>query len=226
MADVARLQQALNYRFNEPSLLELALTHRSAGGANNERLEFLGDSILNHLVAEALFRQFPDAREGELSRMRASLVRGETLAEVARELDLGEYLHLGSGERKSGGHRRGSILADALEAVLGAILLDSGAEACRDCVNRWFETRFAAVSGSAKMKDAKTRLQEWLQGRGMPLPEYELLATEGEAHARRFRVVCRLREPRLSVEGGGSSRRRAEQAAAGAALEKLSGHGR
>jgi ribonuclease-3 len=226
MTDVARLQRALDYRFDEPSLLELALTHRSAGGANNERLEFLGDSILNHVIAENLFRRFPEAREGELSRMRAALVRGETLAEVARELGLGDYLRLGSGERKSGGHRRGSILADALEAVLGAILLDGGTEPCRTCVGRWFDARLAAVSDTAVEKDAKTRLQEWLQGRGRPLPEYRLLAAEGEAHARRFRVLCRLRDPDLSVEGGGSSRRRAEQAAAGKALDRLAGHGR
>ncbi|MAT92457.1 MAG: ribonuclease III [Halioglobus sp.] len=227
MVDPARLEKALNYSFSDRQLLDLALTHRSCGGKNNERLEFLGDSILNHLIAEALYRRFPRAREGELSRMRAALVRGATLAQVARELELGQYLRLGAGERKSGGFRRASILADALEAVLGAILLDSGVEACRRCVEQWFAGRLAEVeaAGSAG-KDSKTRLQELLQGRSSPLPEYELVAVEGEDHDQRFRVACRVREPQLVAEGSGSSRRRAEQAAAGQALEMLADHGR
>ncbi len=163
MADTARLQRALGHQFGDPELLGLALTHSSAGGHNNERLEFLGDSILNHIIAEALYLRFPACREGEMSRMRASLVRGDTLAEVAMELHLGDYLQLGAGERKSGGHRRSSILADALEAVAGAILLDSGIEQCRRCVLAWFARRLQELTLGAVEKDAKTRLQEYLQ---------------------------------------------------------------
>ena len=135
MSETARLERALGHQFADPALLQLALTHRSSGGTNNERLEFLGDSVVNHIIAEELYRRFPRAREGEMSRMRAALVCGETLADVARELSLGDYIHLGRGERKSGGHRRGSILADAFEAVIGAVLLDSGLDACRQCVS-------------------------------------------------------------------------------------------
>jgi len=225
MGDLARLQKALGYTFCDPENLKLALTHRSAGGRNNERLEFLGDSILNHLIAEELYQRFPLAREGELSRMRASLVRGETLARIARELELGEYLRLGSGERKSGGNRRASILADALEAVIGAILVDGGADECRRCVLSCFAERVEQAKSAAVSKDPKTRLQEYLQGLTRPLPEYELLAVEGEAHDQRFHVACRLREPDMVVEGRGSSRRKAEQAAADSALDQVIGHG-
>lgn len=225
MTDTALLQQALDYRFSDQGLLDQALTHSSTGRRNNERLEFLGDSILNHIVAEALFRRFPRSREGELSRMRASLVNGETLAAVGTELDLGSYLELGSGERKSGGHRRGSIIADALEAVIGAILLDSGVEKCRGVVLALFEKRLERIEPGSVRKDAKTQLQEYLQGANHPLPEYELLKVTGRDHARQFRVACRLEEPALIVEGSGSSRRKAEQDAAGLALEQLSRHG-
>jgi len=220
-----RLQRSLGHTFSDPDLLSLALTHRSAGGRNNERLEFLGDSIVNHIIAEALYQQFPDAREGDMSRMRAALVRGDTLAEVARELELGHHLVLGAGERKSGGKRRGSILADALEAVAGAILLDSDVETCRGCVLAWFEERLAQLDLAGAIKDAKTRLQEYLQGRGLPLPEYELLHVSGEDHAQQFHVACRLHRPVRLVEGHGSSRRKAEQAAAKSALENLASHG-
>jgi len=221
MADIAGLQRTLGYAFTDPQLLTLALTHRSAGSHNNERLEFLGDSIVNHIIAEALYQQFPQAREGDMSRMRASLVKGDTLAEVARELQLGDYLLLGPGERKSGGHRRGSILADAFEAVVGAILLDSTVEQCRKSVLGWFAQRLEQLNHGAADKDAKTQLQEYLQGRRNPLPEYELLDVQGEDHRQQFRVACRLRQPTLSVEGAGSSRRKAEQAAAQSALERL-----
>jgi ribonuclease-3 len=221
MADIARLQRALGYAFSDPQLLTLALTHRSAGSHNNERLEFLGDSIVNHIIAEALYQQFPQAREGDMSRMRASLVKGDTLAEVARELQLGEYLVLGPGERKSGGHRRSSILADAFEAVVGAILLDSTVEQCRVSVLGWFAQRLEQLKHGAADKDAKTQLQEYLQGRRNPLPEYELLDVQGEDHKQQFRVACRLQRPTLTVEGAGSSRRKAEQAAARCALERL-----
>ena len=225
MADITRLQRALAYEFVDPQLLTLALTHRSAGGRNNERMEFLGDSILNHIIAEAIFQKFPAAREGDMSRMRASLVKGDTLAEVARELQLGDYLLLGSGERKSGGHRRDSILADAFEAVVGAILLDSEVEQCRRCVLAWFSPRLDRLDPGTADKDAKTRLQEYLQGRRYPLPEYELLRVTGEDHQQEFHVACRLREPGLVVEGAGSSRRKAEQAAAHSTLERLTSHG-
>jgi len=221
-----RLQRRLGHKFVDSSLLTLALTHRSAGGRNNERLEFLGDSVVNHIVAEALYQRFPEAHEGDLSRLRAVLVKGDTLAELARELELGECLTLGPGERKSGGHRRGSILADAVEALAGAILLDSDLENCRRCVLSWFGTRLEALTLEGVSKDAKTRLQEFLQGCGQPLPEYELLGVLGDDHNQRFHVACRIARPALMVEGSGPSRRKAEQAAAGVALERLEIHGK
>ncbi|MDO8860769.1 ribonuclease III [Haliea sp. E1-2-M8] len=219
MDKLRRLQQLLGHEFSDPDLLQLALTHRSASGNNNERLEFLGDSIVNHVIAEALYRQFPKAREGDLSRMRATLVKGDTLAEIGRELGLGEFLRLGQGERKSGGHRRASILADVLEAIAGAILLDSGVDSCRLCLLRWFHGRLAGLEMGAAGKDAKTRLQEHLQGRGRPLPAYELLAVEGEDHQQLFRILCRVAQPERTFEGSGGSRQKAEQASAEAALE-------
>jgi ribonuclease-3 len=222
MADHRRLQGALGHEFADPQLLALALTHRSAGRRNNERLEFLGDSIVNHIIAEAIFHRFPDAREGDMSRMRAALVRGETLAELARELQLGDYLALGPGERKSGGRRRRSILADALEAVAGAILLDAGVDRCRECVLAWYGSRLEQMAAAGADKDAKTELQEFLQGRRFPLPEYELVGVVGEDHDQQFLVACRLQKPALVAEGAGASRRKAEQAAALAALERLS----
>lgn len=216
-----RLQLTLGYEFSDPALLRLALTHRSVAGDNNERLEFLGDSIVNHIVAESLFRRFPDASEGEMSRMRAGLVKGDTLAEIARELRLGDYLRLGPGERKSGGHRRGSILADALEATIGAILLDSSVDRCRESVLPWFEPRLELLALDGLDKDPKTRLQEYLQGRQCPLPDYQLLNVEGEDHEQSFQVRCCLQKPPLVTEGSGSSRRRAEQVAAECALQQL-----
>ncbi len=222
MANAAALERALGYDFNDPHLLTKALTHRSAGSRNNERLEFLGDSIVNHIIAEALYQRFPAASEGDMSRMRASLVKGETLAVVARELDVGEHLLLGPGERKSGGYRRSSILADTLEALAGAILLDGGFEPCRACVLAWFNERLEKLASGSADKDAKTRLQEYLQGRGNPLPEYEMVAAEGEDHDQVFSVNCRLDRPQMVVTGSGKSRRKAEQDAARNALEKLS----
>lgn len=225
MVDRGRLQRALGHEFSDPQLLTLALTHRSAGRRNNERLEFLGDSIVNHIIAEAIFQRFPEAHEGDMSRMRAALVRGDTLAELGRELGLGEYLQLGPGERKSGGHRRGSILADALEAVAGAILLDAGVDRCRECVLAWFDSRLSRMTLEDAGKDPKTELQEYLQSRRSPLPEYELLGVLGEDHDQQFHVACRLQKPALVVEGAGSSRRRAEQAAARSALDRLARRG-
>jgi ribonuclease-3 len=218
---LARLERRLGYQFADRGLLQLALTHRSAGGRNNERLEFLGDSIVNHVIAEALYHRFPDVREGEMSRMRAALVKGETLAEIARELEVGACLTLGTGERKSGGHRRASILADALEALAGAILLDSDFDTCRTRLLQWFGDRIDGLRGGDEQKDPKTRLQEFLQGRGNPLPNYELIDIAGEDHQQSFEVRCQLSEPVLSARGTGSSRRKAEQAAAAAALERL-----
>ena len=224
MADTAALERALDYEFSDPGLLTTALTHRSAGSRNNERLEFLGDSIVNHIVAEALYQRFPAAREGDMSRMRASLVKGETLADMAREMDVGEHLLLGPGERKSGGYRRSSILADTLEALAGAMLLDAGYERCRTCVLRWFDQRLQKLSAGSTDKDAKTRLQEYLQGRGNPLPEYEMVLVEGDDHDQVFSVHCRLSRPNMVVAGSGKSRRKAEQDAAQNALRKLSAY--
>lgn len=224
MTSIVRLQQALGYDFNDPELLKLALTHRSAGGQHNERLEFLGDSILNHIIAEALYHRFPLTREGTMSRMRAGLVKGETLADIAGELELGKYLQLGSGERKSGGHRRRSILADTLEALIGSILLDADVEACRACVLALYKSRLDDLHPDTAEKDPKTRLQEYVQGRGNPLPEYSLLNVEGDDHSQHFKVQCQLQKPILTTQGQGSSLRKAEQKAAAAALSELTEH--
>ena len=207
------------HAFARPALLEQALRHRSAGGPHNERLEFLGDALLNLVVAEQLFERWPKADEGAMTRARAELVRESTLATIARGLALGARLTLGPGEMKSGGHRRDSILADALEAVIAAVYLDAGFEACRRIVLPWFEPLLAALPPLHQVgKDAKTRLQEWLQARQKPLPAYALVAEGGEEHARVFRVSCTLESPALVTEGEGSSRRAAEQVAAEAAL--------
>lgn len=220
-AKLPALERTIDYTFSERSLLSQALSHRSVGRHNNERLEFLGDSILNHLVAEHLYSAFPRAREGTLSRMRAELVKGETLAAVSRELGLGDYLALGPGELKSGGHRRDSILADALEALTGAILVDGGIDACRRFVLQVLGDRLQALQDVDLDKDPKTRLQEYLQARGLPLPAYELLDVSGSDHDQEFRVCCSLVKPRSVAEGTGRSIRRAEQAAAKTALGML-----
>ena len=210
------------HAFADPALLAQALTHRSAGSPNNERLEFLGDALVNQFVAEALYRHWPKADEGALTRARAELVRESALAAIARTLEMGAKLVLGPGEMKTGGHRRDSILADAVEAVVAAIYLDSGFERCREVVLPWFDAMIAALPPPNKVgKDAKTRLQEWLQGRQRPLPVYALLHEGGEDHARIFRVSCTLAEPALVTEGEGSSRRAAEQQAAEAALKDI-----
>lgn len=212
----------IEHRFANPGLLEQALTHRSAGAPHNERLEFLGDSLVNLMVAEALYARWPQADEGALTRARAELVRESALAPIARTLELGARLTLGPGEMKSGGHRRDSILADALEAVVAAIYLDAGFEACRARVLPWFEAAMAALPPPHKVgKDAKTRLQEWLQGRQKPLPLYTLLSESGEDHAKSFRVSCSIAQPPIATEGEAGSRRAAEQLAAEAALRQL-----
>lgn len=212
----------LSHRFQRQDLLTQALTHRSAGAPHNERLEFLGDALVNLIVAEALFQHWPNADEGALTRARAELVRESALAPIARQLDLGSRLILGPGEMKSGGHRRDSILADALEAVVAAIYLDSGFETCRAVVMPWFQSAMDALPPPHKVgKDAKTRLQEWLQGKQKPLPVYALVSESGEEHAKTFHVTCTLQAPALVTEGAGGSRRAAEQMAAEAALQAL-----
>lgn len=213
--------QRIGHQFKDITRLELALTHRSFGGQNNERLEFLGDSIVNFVVGEALFHRFPEAREGQLSRLRARLVKGQTLAELAREFELGEFLRLGSGEMKSGGYRRDSILADAMEAVIGAIYLDSDMATVKARILVWYESRLASLDLQDNQKDPKTRLQEFLQSRQIALPRYEVLAVEGEAHAQTFTVECHVETLANATLGIGSSRRHAEQQAAERALSRL-----
>jgi ribonuclease-3 len=209
------------HAFADPALLARALTHRSAGATHNERLEFLGDALVGLIAGEALFLRWPRADEGVLTRARAELVRESSLARIARTLDLGAHVVLGPGEMKSGGHRRDSILSDALEALVAAIYLDAGFEACRRVVLPWFEPAIAALPPGGIAKDPKTRLQEWLQGRQRPLPAYDLLSESGEEHARIFHVRCTLADPPMAEDGEGGSRRAAEQAAAGAILERL-----
>lgn len=215
------VRDRLGYEPREVSVFAAALTHRSAAGPNNERLEFLGDAVLNLLIAEHLYRAFPEATEGDLSRLRARVVSSEPLAEIAAELGLGEVLLLGSGELKTGGFRRQSILADAFEAVCGALFLDGGLGAARVVVTRLFEPRIAKLPAPDALKDAKTRLQEYLQSEGLALPRYEVERTEGEAHAQTFWVSCEV--PRLGLRevGSGSSRRRAEQEAAECILRQI-----
>lgn len=213
------LAERLGLSLSDPALLDRALTHRSHGSANNERLEYLGDAVLTFVVAEMLYRTFPDASEGELSRFRASLVSGEALAGIASTLGIGDHLRLGEGEMKSGGQRRATILADALEAVFGAVFLDQGLGAARRVAERLFQTPIAALPSAAELKDPKTRLQEWLQGRGHALPAYSVLEVSGEPHDQRFLVRCEVPDLSLAAVAEASSRRRAEQEAAQRILE-------
>src|SRR5215469_7432924 len=220
----AWVRERLGYAPHDLALFRAALTHRSAAGPNNERLEFLGDAVLNLVIAHRLYASFPQAAEGDLSRLRARLVSREPLAEIALALGLGETLRLGSGELKSGGFRRQSILADALEAVCGAIFLDGGLAAVEPVIGRLFAARVAALPEPEALKDSKTRLQEYLQSRSLTLPRYSVLGIEGEDHAQTFRVSCEVPGLGLRVEGGGSSRRRAEQQAAGRMLAEIDSH--
>jgi len=215
------LATRLGYEPRDRALFVMALTHRSAEGANNERLEFLGDSVLNLLLSERLYREFPGASEGDLSRLRARLVSEEPLAEIAQSMQLGELLLLGTGELKTGGFRRQSILADAFEALCGALYLDGGLETVRTRIGPMFEARIAALPEPSTLKDAKTRLQEHLQANGQPLPVYSVKRTTGEPHAQTFMVSCAVPHAGIETEGEGGSRRRAEQAAAQAALQAL-----
>jgi ribonuclease III len=215
------LKDALDYECKDAALLEAALTHRSAGGPHNERLEFLGDAILNCVVAKLVFSEFGAADEGDLSRFRASLVSGEALAVVAAEVQLGDQLRLGSGELKSGGFRRKSILADTLEALFGAIYLDGGYDAACRVIERLFIPRLDRLPTAAELKDPKTRLQEALQAQGLPLPIYVVDAISGEAHNQQFQVGCTVETLGLRTVASGPSRRRAEQAAAQLLLNEL-----
>jgi ribonuclease III len=215
------LQDRLGYEPRDLTLFRAALTHRSASGPNNERLEFLGDAVLNLVIAQHLYAAFPQAAEGDLSRLRAKLVSREPLAEVALTLGLGETLQLGSGELKSGGFRRQSILADALEAICGALFLDGGLAAVEPVIARLFAPRIAALPEPDALKDAKTRLQEYLQSRNLALPRYAVLNIEGEDHAQTFEVSCEVPDLGRRVQGRGSSRRRAEQEAAERMLTQI-----
>lgn len=215
------LMRRIKYQFKDASLCELALTHRSCGKNNNERLEFLGDSIVNFVIAEDLFKRFPKAKEGQLSRLRAQMVKGKTLAEIARDMNMGDYLRLGSGELKSGGYRRDSILADSVESLIGAIYLDSDMDTVRSHILQWFDSRLNALSLEQTMKDSKTRLQEYLQSQRLALPEYHLEHVEGDAHDQTFYIKCIISELTQATKGVASSRRQAEQEAAKAALDEL-----
>jgi ribonuclease III len=215
------LRDALGYQFLDAKLLEAALTHRSAGGSHNERLEFLGDAILNCVVATMVFREFAAADEGDLSRFRATLVSGESLAMIASEMKIGERLIMGSGELKSGGFRRKSILADAFEAIIGAIYLDAGFTAASDTIERLFVPRLNELPSATDLKDPKTRLQEALQAKGLPIPEYQVESISGQAHHQVFRVSCRSIVLGVSALGEGQSRRAAEQVAAKQLLTQI-----
>jgi ribonuclease-3 len=218
----ALLEQLLGHEFTDRTLLQQALTHRSAGSQNNERLEFLGDAVLGSVIAEDLYLRYPQASEGELSRLRSILVRRESLTGIARTLDIGKYLALGAGERRSGGHHRDSILSDAVEALLGAVYLDSDFGTCRACVLALFGEKLTSLSEVAFLKDAKTRLQEYLQSRHKDLPEYTVACVSGKAHAQSFRVTCTLGDTDVpATSGSGGSRRHAEQQAAERMLVQL-----
>jgi len=218
---LSSLYHHLGYVFQKQTLITAALSHRSVGNKNNERLEFLGDSALNFIISAELYRRFPTAKEGELSRLRASLVKGETLAQLAKEFSLGDYIRLGPGELKSGGFRRASILADALEAIVGAIYLDAGFVVCEQCVLRWFSERLEASHFAVIGKDPKTQLQEYLQSRHLPLPVYKILAVEGQAHAQTFYVECRVDALQKVTLGVANNRRKAEQIAAKLLFEAI-----
>lgn len=221
MSSPTRLEQRLGHRFHRAELLEQALTHRSYGSPHNERLEFLGDGVLGCVIAQELCARFASLSEGDLSQMRASLVRKEALAAVARDLGLGECLRLGEGESASGGSARPSILADTLEAVYGAVFLDAGYESAREVVRSTFGAALEALDPLAPVKDAKTRLQELLQGRGQGLPNYHVVATHGAAHQQVFEVECVVERLGLRATGRGEARRAAEQQAAEALLRQL-----
>ncbi len=218
---VSALQEKISYQFRDAILLETALTHSSTGKANNERLEYLGDAMLGFIIAEALFLKFPQLSEGHLTRLRASLVRRETLAQLAREIDLGDFLRLGAGELKNEGWRRDSTLANALEALIGALYLDSDVGTCRAFVVNLYADLFENIAPDMPAKDPKTALQELLQAKKMALPSYEIIKEEGAAHLKTFTVACRVAGLQEPVIAAGSSKRNAEQAAAEDVLARL-----
>jgi len=220
----AWLKKNFDYEFADSELLHRALTHRSAQGRNNERLEFLGDAVLQLVVSELVFAERSDAREGRLSRLRSTLVKDSTLSQIATDLSLGEQLVLGAGEKKTGGHRRASILADALEALFGAVFLDSGFEAARRVIHTAFGARISELPAVGELRDPKTRLQEYLQGRQLQLPVYTMENVSGKAHEQFFEVSCAITEPDLRTDGKGSTRRDAEQEAAAAMLAAIGMH--
>ncbi len=216
----AALQQTIGYQFDEPDLLVRALTHRSFAADNNERLEFIGDGLVNAVVAELLFTQFPDLDEGSLSRLRSKLVSKEGLATLAERFELGPLVLLGTGERKSGGRHRASIMADTVEALAGGMLVEAGFGVASEVVATWFVADVASLDINTT-RDAKTRLQEWLQGKGYPLPVYEVLAISGDDHNQMFDVECSCKASQSTRVGTASSRKKAEQKAAEAMLEIL-----
>ena len=215
------LSLQLEYTFKNGALLAEALTHRSAASVNNERLEFLGDGILNFIIAARLFEQYPDIDEGDLSRLRASLVNKDSLADIAKILELGQYIKLGSGELKSGGRRRDSILADAVEAILGAVYIDSGFDTCRALILRLYTEKLQNIPDAQELKDPKTRLQELLQSRRYQLPAYTVLEVTGKAHNQVFKIECSIEDLSCVTTAQGKSRRKAEQAAAKLAIEEV-----
>lgn len=221
MDELGRLERRLGYRFTDRKLLASALTHRSVGAANNERLEFLGDAVLGMVVADFLFRREGRLSEGDLSRLRASLVNRDTLADIAQELDFGADLRLGPGELKSGGFRRRSVLANALEAIIGAVYLDGGFDAAGELIHAMFASHFANLPDPDTLKDPKTRLQELLQERGLGLPEYETISVSGPPHKQQFHVACQVPSLKLRETAQGASRRSAEQVAAAKLLEEI-----
>ena len=224
MANISQLHQfesLLKYEFKNKALLELALTHRSFKGKNNERLEFLGDSILNFVVAELLFKKFPQSVEGDLSRLRSELVKASTLSEIGTEINVGDFLKLGDGELKSSGWRRPSILADTVEAIIGAIFIDSGMNSAQSIIKKWLDNRIEKIDPKKIKKDAKSLLQEFLQGKKIALPKYEVNSIEGEAHSQNFIVQCHIDSLGITVQGDGESRKVAEQIAAKNALIAL-----
>jgi ribonuclease III len=219
---LASLQPLIGYTFSAPSLLQLAITHRSFSGNNNERLEFLGDGVLNFIVAHQLYHRFAKLPEGDLSRLRAQLVKESSLCEIALTLNLGDYLKLGEGELKSAGWRRPSILADALEAIVGAVYLDGGFVAAETVVLKLFAEKLSTIDPKSIDKDAKSQLQEYLQSKKIELPDYVVVSIEGEAHAQSFKVECVINKLNIKTLGEGTSRRNAEQQAAQLAMEKIS----
>ena len=220
-ANLLELEKKLDYQFKDRHLLTLALSHRSFSRLNNERLEFLGDAVLDLVVTDILYNEFPNLREGQLSPMRSFVVCRESLAMIANNLELGPYLLLGSGEMKSGGHRRDSILGDTVEALIGAIYLDKGLDAARASIVKWFASQFDKAAEITKMKDSKTMLQEWLQQRGRALPNYQLINTGGHAHNRMFTVSCKIDSVENCMTATASSLRKAEQLVAGLLLDEL-----